>query len=61
MISTPSANVYECSEVTIPQGKYGLNTLDEFNTRILGMGAFLVENGTDISCLATIEALNGTR
>ncbi|KAK7024652.1 hypothetical protein VNI00_016156 [Paramarasmius palmivorus] len=51
-----SKNVYDWSKVTIPQGKYVLNALDESNTRTLATSPFLVQNGTDISCLAT----NGT-
>ncbi|KAK7030339.1 hypothetical protein VNI00_014196 [Paramarasmius palmivorus] len=51
-----SKNDYDWSKVTIPQGKYLLNALDEFNTRTLATSPFLVQNGTDISCLAT----NGT-
>ncbi|KAK7024651.1 hypothetical protein VNI00_016155 [Paramarasmius palmivorus] len=55
-----STNVYEWPNVTILQGQYVLNALDEFNTRTLATGPFIVENGTDISCLMTKETLNKT-
>ncbi|KAK7030338.1 hypothetical protein VNI00_014195 [Paramarasmius palmivorus] len=55
-----STNVYKWSKVTIPQGKYMLNALDEFNTRTLATGPFLVENGTDVSCLVANGMLNAT-
>ncbi|KAK7021747.1 hypothetical protein VNI00_017295 [Paramarasmius palmivorus] len=55
-----STNVYDWPKVNIPEGRYTLNALDQINTRTLAMGPFLVDNGTDTSCLLSNGSSNMT-